>query len=100
MGNVAWAVFSQNFSAIYNGADYKSTSLQAMALQKMDGNWKISCFVDANVPNRHHLLLRHLLKKARRVNKMTYSAGSKTHGCMGLFFQERLRNFSFLPNTV
>lgn len=50
IGNVAWAVFSQNFSAIYKGADYKSTSLQVMVLQKINGQWKISCFVDTKVP--------------------------------------------------
>jgi hypothetical protein len=50
MDQTAWAIFKYNASAIYKGAEMKQDALQAMVLEKVDGKWKISCFVNASIP--------------------------------------------------
>jgi outer membrane biosynthesis protein TonB len=50
IGNVAWAIFKTNEAAIYKGTQMSTNDLQTMVLEKVDGKWKISCFVSANIP--------------------------------------------------
>jgi len=47
--NVAWVIFKNHSSFIYKGTDTKTEDLQSMVMEKIDGKWKISCFVSATI---------------------------------------------------
>jgi ketosteroid isomerase-like protein len=51
IGNVAWVILKYQSSYSYKGADTKDNDLQTIVLEKLDGKWKISCFVILQIPH-------------------------------------------------
>jgi hypothetical protein len=48
--NFAWAIFTHTWSEVAAGVPNQGKDLQTMVLEKVEGKWKISCFVTANIP--------------------------------------------------
>jgi hypothetical protein len=51
IGNVAWVILKYQSSYVYKGMDNKDSDLQTIVLEKIDGKWKISCFVILTIPH-------------------------------------------------
>lgn len=50
IGNVAWVILKYQSSYVLKGTDTKDGDLQTIVLEKINGKWKISCFVISTIP--------------------------------------------------
>jgi hypothetical protein len=49
MGDVAWAIFKETQNMTYYGSPATAVAIITIVLEKVDGQWKISCFVKSNI---------------------------------------------------
>ena len=50
IGDVAWAIVKYTSNYTLNDVSKQDTDLQTIVLEKIGGNWKISCFVISTLP--------------------------------------------------
>ncbi|HLO60804.1 MAG TPA: nuclear transport factor 2 family protein [Bacteroidales bacterium] len=48
-GDAAWAVLKETQNMVYNGSPATAVSIINVMLEKVDKNWKISCFVKSSI---------------------------------------------------
>jgi hypothetical protein len=49
MGNVAWAIFKETQDMTYYGSPARTIAIITIVLEKVNDQWKISCFIKSNV---------------------------------------------------
>jgi len=57
IGNTAWAIVKYTSNYSLNDVSKKDIDLQTIVLEKIDGSWKISCFVISTLPQPQSIAL-------------------------------------------